>query len=93
MCTHYNITNLVPNKHLLFRLFLILQEQKIFSVLGYFPIISLEMKNRGWVEKRDPDRPPINYSHYLKSARKYLNNIDDNINLSRIINFRILLSY
>jgi len=42
------------------------------------------MKNRGWVEKRDPDRPPINYSHYLKSARKYLNNIDDNIHLSRI---------
>lgn len=28
------------------------------------------MRNRGWVEKRDPYRPPINYSKYLKSARK-----------------------
>jgi hypothetical protein len=33
------------------------------------------MKNRGWVEKRDPYRPPTNYSHYLKSARKYFKNI------------------
>ncbi|KAE9542612.1 hypothetical protein AGLY_002523 [Aphis glycines] len=53
-----------------------IKEQKIFSVLGYFPIISLEMKNRGWVEKRDPDRPPINYSHYLKSAPYMVNWIE-----------------
>jgi len=52
-----------------------LQDQKIFSVLGYFPTISLELKNRGWVEKRDPTRAPINYLNYLKSARKYFNEI------------------
>lgn len=47
------------------------QNKQIFSILGYFPIISKELKNRGWVEKRDPHRPPINYSQYLKSSRKY----------------------
>lgn len=52
-------------------------------MLGYFPKISEEMKNRGWVEKRDPFRPPINYSQYLKSARKYSDNnpVDKHNNL------------
>lgn len=45
------------------------QDQKIFSVLGYFPKVSEELKNRGWVEKRDPYRPLINYSYYSKSTR------------------------
>lgn len=61
-------------RYLLGSFFDYLQNQKIFSVLGYFPTISLELDNRGWVEKRDPYRPPTNYSHYLKSARKYFNN-------------------
>lgn len=52
-------------------MFFFFQNKQIFSVLGYFPIISNELKNRGWVEKRDPHRPPINYSQYLKSSRKY----------------------
>ncbi|XP_015364911.1 PREDICTED: tubulin glycylase 3A-like [Diuraphis noxia] len=50
-----------------------IKDQKIFSVLGYFPTISLELKNRGWVEKRDPTRPPINYLNYLKSAPYMVN--------------------
>ncbi|XP_060881988.1 tubulin glycylase 3A-like [Metopolophium dirhodum] len=49
------------------------KEQKIFSVLGYFPKISLELKNRGWVEKRDPYKPPINYSYYVKSSPYIVN--------------------
>ncbi|XP_025195685.1 tubulin glycylase 3A-like [Melanaphis sacchari] len=53
-----------------------IKDQKVFSVLGYFPIISLELKNRGWVEKRDPSRPPINYLHYLKSAPYMVNWIE-----------------
>ncbi|XP_060868327.1 tubulin glycylase 3A-like [Metopolophium dirhodum] len=52
------------------------KDQKIFSVLGYFPTISLELNNRGWVEKRDPYRPPTNYSHYLKSAPYMVNWIE-----------------
>lgn len=52
---------------------MVFKDQKIFSVLGYFPKIAEEMKNRGWVEKRDPFRPPINYAQYLKAARKYSN--------------------
>ncbi|XP_060851495.1 tubulin glycylase 3A-like [Rhopalosiphum padi] len=39
-------------------------------------MISLELKNRGWIEKRDPDIPPINYSHYLKSAPYMVNWIE-----------------
>ncbi|CAI6373504.1 unnamed protein product [Macrosiphum euphorbiae] len=50
-----------------------IKDQKIFSVLGYFPIISVELKNRGWVEKRDPYRPPINYLQYLKSSPYMVN--------------------
>lgn len=46
------------------------KDQKIFSVLGYFPKISEALKNRGWVEKRDPYRSPINYSQYLTSTRE-----------------------
>ncbi|CAI6354325.1 unnamed protein product [Macrosiphum euphorbiae] len=49
------------------------KDQKIFSVLGYFPKISLELKNRGWVEKRDPYKPPINYSYYIKSSPYIVN--------------------
>ncbi|CAH1731116.1 unnamed protein product [Aphis gossypii] len=61
-----------------------IQDQKIFSVLGYFPTISLEMNNRGWVEKRDPYRPPTNYSHYLKSAPYMVNWIESPPLLSSI---------
>ncbi|XP_026821173.1 tubulin glycylase 3A-like [Rhopalosiphum maidis] len=61
-----------------------IQDQKIFSVLGYFPTVSLEMKNRGWVEKRDPYRPPTNYSHYLKSAPYMVNWIESPPLLSSI---------
>jgi len=61
-----------------------LQDRKIFSVLGYFPTISLEMNNRGWVEKRDPYRPPTNYSHYLKSARNYFKNMHVHIAINTL---------
>jgi len=44
----------------------------VFSILGYFPTISEELKKRGWVEKRDPYKSSINYSIYLKSTRKYI---------------------
>ncbi|XP_029348656.1 tubulin glycylase 3A-like isoform X1 [Acyrthosiphon pisum] len=50
-----------------------IKDQKIFSVLGYFPTISVELRNRGWVEKRDPYRPPINYLQYLKSPPYMVN--------------------
>ncbi|CAH1731502.1 unnamed protein product [Aphis gossypii] len=52
------------------------KDKKIFSVLGYFPKITLELKNRGWIEKRDPYRPPINYSYYVKSAPYMINYIE-----------------
>ncbi|XP_025191717.1 tubulin glycylase 3A-like [Melanaphis sacchari] len=61
-----------------------IQDQKIFSVLGYFPTISLEMNNRGWVEKRDPHRPPTNYSYYLKSPPYMVNWIESPPLLSSI---------
>ncbi|VVC38473.1 Tubulin-tyrosine ligase/Tubulin polyglutamylase [Cinara cedri] len=48
------------------------KNQKIFSVLGYFPKISEELKNRGWVEKRDPYRSPINYLQYLTSTLNWI---------------------
>lgn len=44
----------------------------MFSVMGYFPSISEELKNRGWVEKRDPYHSPINFSHYFNSTRNYI---------------------
>ncbi|XP_022176617.1 tubulin glycylase 3A-like [Myzus persicae] len=53
-----------------------IKDRKIFSVLGYFPTISVELKNRGWVEKRDPYRPPINYSLCLKSSPHMVNWIE-----------------
>lgn len=74
MCIHIIKVQSIIYCYSLGSFFDYLQDQKIFSVLGYFPMISLELNNRGWVEKRDPYKPPTNYSHYLKSARKYFNN-------------------
>ncbi|XP_050440034.1 tubulin glycylase 3A-like [Adelges cooleyi] len=53
-----------------------IKAQKIFSVLGYFPVIVQELKNRGWVEKYNPTKPPLNYFQYTKSPIYALNWIE-----------------
>lgn len=45
--------------------FSIPQEKKIFSIHGYYPIISEELKKRGWIEKRDPEFKPLNYDYLV----------------------------
>ncbi|XP_026804498.1 tubulin glycylase 3A-like [Rhopalosiphum maidis] len=50
-----------------------IQAKRIFSINGYYPIISEELKKRGWVEKRNPDFKPLNYE-YLFSTLALTNN-------------------
>ncbi|XP_060849426.1 tubulin glycylase 3A-like [Rhopalosiphum padi] len=42
-----------------------IQAKRIFSIHGYYPIISEELKKRGWIEKRNPVFRTMNYEYLL----------------------------
>ncbi|XP_050527779.1 tubulin glycylase 3A-like [Daktulosphaira vitifoliae] len=73
-CVSLNITlNTETLSSVTYQALKAIKTRKVFSVLGYFPIVVQELKQRGWVEKINPSKPPINYFHYTKSTINSVN--------------------